>query len=80
MFTFWQLRRSANLSGVNVKVSLYCDAENKEASVMICINGRIMPKSWAEPKWWEVDTPEKSKAWFQRIDMDAIGYNHRNAA
>jgi hypothetical protein len=80
MFTFWQLRRSMFIWGVTVKVSLFCEAEHKEASVMVTINGRIAPKTWNDPKWHEVETPEKSNEWFRRIDLDSIAYNHRHMA
>lgn len=80
MFTLYCLRREMNLWNVNVRVSLFCDAEHKEASLGVAINGRLMPQSWADPKWWEVDTPAKAEAWFRRVDLDSIAYNHRGHA
>lgn len=80
MFSSYSLKRQVNLWSIALRVSLFCDAENKEASLTVIVNGRIMPQTWIDPKWWQVDTPAKAEDWFRRIDMDAIAYNHRQAA
>ncbi|MER9524028.1 hypothetical protein NKI96_10630 [Mesorhizobium sp. M0292] len=60
------------LFGFRLKIGLYVDCERKEAHFSMSVDGRIAPKTWNDPRWFEVDSPSKAETWFRGIDMDSI--------
>lgn len=84
MFAFYQLKRASVLFNMRLQIGLYVDCERKEAHFSMSVDGRIMPKTWNDPRWFEVETPAKAEDWFRRIDMDSIAerlwLEKRNAA
>lgn len=73
MFEHYVLRHHINLMGFRLSLTLYVDCTLKEVDLRLLVNGRIrQDQIGAPPKWWQVDTPEKAREWFQRIDLGAI--------
>lgn len=71
MFQSYILSRQATLMGFRLRLSLYVDIPNEEASAQLLVDGRITNVG-TPPRIWEVDTPAKAEEWFKRIDLDRL--------
>jgi hypothetical protein len=73
-FTLYTLCREAKINQRHVRLIMNVCCVNKVADCLLLIDGRITPINANPPRFWEVDTPAKAEAFFNRINLDAFAY------
>ena len=71
-FTLYVLSKEVIINGRHLRLVMNVCCVNKVADALLLINGRITPMNANPPKFWEVDTPAKAEAFFNRINLDAF--------
>lgn len=71
-FALYVLSKEATINGRHLRLVMNVSCVDKVADALLLINGRITPMNANPPKFWEVDTPAKAEAFFNRIKLDAF--------
>lgn len=76
MFTQYSLERTFN----KTKVMLHVDAKHKEAGILTSHDRVLQDKTWKNPGWHQIGTPEQAVRWMGQLDLPKIDAQCRQRA